>query len=178
MPSSTLKLQQEATERLNGNSFKIITYPCFIRRFWAQELLEQDCEDDAQIDLDVPRTISEHIFFRERYGTGYLPLPQKIILRNSSECSSQIRISFLNPVLLIPLSEFTSNPFPLQYHSPSESQLTIVNVSYSKFSTASPLNSLIKATSKAWQPSQRPSYVIILMRLLLWCSWGYGKIKD
>ena len=36
----------------------------------VQELCEQDCEDDAQIDLDVPRTISEHIFFRQRYGAG------------------------------------------------------------------------------------------------------------
>lgn len=31
---------------------------------------EKDCADDAQIDLDVPRTISEHIFFRQRYGAG------------------------------------------------------------------------------------------------------------
>lgn len=34
-------------------------------------MCEQDCEDDSQIDLDVPRTISEHIFFRQRYGAGY-----------------------------------------------------------------------------------------------------------
>jgi Rab-GTPase-TBC domain len=33
-------------------------------------LLEKDCEDDSQIDLDIPRTISEHIFFRQRYGAG------------------------------------------------------------------------------------------------------------
>ena len=36
------------------------------------ELLQMDSEDDAQIDLDVPRTISEHIFFRQRYGAGYI----------------------------------------------------------------------------------------------------------
>lgn len=41
--------------------------PCYTL---TQDLLEHDCEDDAQIDLDVPRTISEHIFFRQRYGAG------------------------------------------------------------------------------------------------------------
>ncbi|KAK8154725.1 hypothetical protein IWX90DRAFT_392693 [Phyllosticta citrichinensis] len=34
------------------------------------ELQEEDCADDMQIDVDVPRTISHHIMFRRRYRGG------------------------------------------------------------------------------------------------------------
>lgn len=34
------------------------------------ELQTRDCADDAQIDLDVPRTIGSHIMFRSRYRGG------------------------------------------------------------------------------------------------------------
>jgi len=34
------------------------------------ELQRRDCADDAQIDLDVPRTIGAHILFRSRYRGG------------------------------------------------------------------------------------------------------------
>jgi len=57
--------------KLNVISFSNISYLILIPPLLiVQELCEQDCEDDTQIDLDVPRTISEHIFFRRRYGAG------------------------------------------------------------------------------------------------------------
>jgi hypothetical protein len=34
------------------------------------ELLDENCPDDVQIDLDVPRTISSHIMFTRRYRGG------------------------------------------------------------------------------------------------------------
>ncbi|KAF2147399.1 uncharacterized protein K452DRAFT_6888 [Aplosporella prunicola CBS 121167] len=34
------------------------------------ELQDEDCADDVQIDVDVPRTISHHIMFRRRYRGG------------------------------------------------------------------------------------------------------------
>lgn len=34
------------------------------------ELLELPSQYDIQIDLDVPRTISGHVFFKTRYGLG------------------------------------------------------------------------------------------------------------
>lgn len=36
-----------------------------------RDALEKPSTYDIQIDLDVPRTISGHIMFRTRYGSGY-----------------------------------------------------------------------------------------------------------
>jgi hypothetical protein len=36
-----------------------------------QELILEPCEHDVQIDLDVPRTISGHLYFHTRYGLGW-----------------------------------------------------------------------------------------------------------
>jgi hypothetical protein len=70
---SLVKLLFGLIAKLNAISFRNILYPILIHRVLiVQELCEQDCEDDAQIDLDVPRTISEHIFFRQRYGAGHV----------------------------------------------------------------------------------------------------------
>lgn len=38
------------------------------RRFY--ELILEPCQHDVQIDLDVPRTISGHLYFHTRYGLG------------------------------------------------------------------------------------------------------------
>lgn len=35
-----------------------------------QELILEPCQHDVQIDLDVPRTISGHLYFHTRYGLG------------------------------------------------------------------------------------------------------------
>jgi hypothetical protein len=37
-----------------------------------REAMEKPSTYDIQIDLDVPRTISGHIMFRTRYGSGYV----------------------------------------------------------------------------------------------------------
>jgi hypothetical protein len=34
------------------------------------KLQDEDCADDMQIDVDVPRTIGRHIMFRRRYRGG------------------------------------------------------------------------------------------------------------
>ena len=39
-----------------------------VERF--NELQDENCADDSQIDVDVPRTISSHIMFRRRYRGG------------------------------------------------------------------------------------------------------------
>jgi hypothetical protein len=39
-----------------------------IKRFYA--LILEPCAQDVQIDLDVPRTISGHLYFHTRYGLG------------------------------------------------------------------------------------------------------------
>ena len=35
-----------------------------------QDAILEPCEHDVQIDLDVPRTISGHLYFHTRYGLG------------------------------------------------------------------------------------------------------------
>ncbi|KAI8390045.1 rab-GTPase-TBC domain-containing protein [Blakeslea trispora] len=35
-----------------------------------QELLQQESSHERQIDLDIPRTLRDHIMFRQRYGSG------------------------------------------------------------------------------------------------------------
>lgn len=37
-----------------------------------RDALDKPSTYDIQIDLDVPRTISGHIMFRTRYGSGYV----------------------------------------------------------------------------------------------------------
>ena len=39
-----------------------------VRRYRAHQ--QEDCLDDVQIDMDVPRTVGEHILFRARYRGG------------------------------------------------------------------------------------------------------------
>lgn len=41
-----------------------------LTRIVMQELILEPCQHDVQIDLDVPRTISGHLYFHTRYGLG------------------------------------------------------------------------------------------------------------
>ena len=68
LDTQATKLGDRETEQELIKSYHVL--PSFTSDF--RICLEQDCDDDAQIDLDVPRTISEHIFFRQRYGAGYV----------------------------------------------------------------------------------------------------------
>ena len=70
MNFSEVKLFFVVIAKANRISSRRTMYPIILSLLIMQEMCDQNCEDDAQIDLDVPRTISEHIFFRQRYGAG------------------------------------------------------------------------------------------------------------
>ena len=55
-----------SAKRYSGTAF--VPDEALVDRFHALQLL--DCPDDTQIDMDVPRTIGEHIMFRARYRGG------------------------------------------------------------------------------------------------------------
>jgi hypothetical protein len=49
-----------------------------------RDALEKPSTYDVQIDLDVPRTISGHIMFRTRYGSGYVVISFGILIPHSN----------------------------------------------------------------------------------------------